>query len=288
MKRKTLTMVLCLLTVLSVVGVGFASWIISADASDVTEGNIVVDTVTDNRLSLSVSTPVDSEGNALVDFQFLGNSANPIEPTAPWLTTDSLLDEVLEIDFTCTVTKMSNETFESIDDVTIGANFITPATQVGEVDDNGDPVIDEATLEQVMVNTTYGDAINAGCIALCTTEGYTDGIKVSAKTLSDDKKSITFTVSIKYVWGTAFGGINPFDYYNAFIKVTNSEGVEVEQQTRPVNGTCAAVDGTTLTANSTWGDHANYYLGLLAALDENGATAGGLLTYSLTINAELA
>ena len=54
MKRKTLTLVLCLLTVMSLVGVGFASWVINANASEDVSGNIVVDTVSDERYNISV------------------------------------------------------------------------------------------------------------------------------------------------------------------------------------------------------------------------------------------
>ena len=61
MKRKTLTLVLCLLTVMSLVGVGFASWVISADTSVEETGKIVVDTVTDNRLTLEVGTVANKD-----------------------------------------------------------------------------------------------------------------------------------------------------------------------------------------------------------------------------------
>ena len=61
MKRKTLTLVLCLLTVMSLVGVGFASWVIDADASAPVEGNIIVDTVADKRLELAVAFKNDQK-----------------------------------------------------------------------------------------------------------------------------------------------------------------------------------------------------------------------------------
>ena len=50
MKRKTLTLTLSILACLALIGVGFASWIISANTSTKAEGSFIVDTVTDNRL----------------------------------------------------------------------------------------------------------------------------------------------------------------------------------------------------------------------------------------------
>ncbi len=56
MKRKTMTLVLCLLAALALVSVGFASWVISAGATDNVEGQIKVETVDDRRLTITAST----------------------------------------------------------------------------------------------------------------------------------------------------------------------------------------------------------------------------------------
>lgn len=53
MKRKTLTLTLSILACLALIGVGFASWVISAGKSTTATGNIVVDDVSDKRISLS-------------------------------------------------------------------------------------------------------------------------------------------------------------------------------------------------------------------------------------------
>lgn len=72
MKRKTMTLVLCLLAALALVSVGFASWVISADANKEQTGNITVDTVTDQRLSLEVSLATGSKP----DLTFGKNGSN--------------------------------------------------------------------------------------------------------------------------------------------------------------------------------------------------------------------
>ena len=53
MKRRSLTLVLCLLATLSLASVGFAAWVISAGDIENATGQINVDTVTDNRIMIS-------------------------------------------------------------------------------------------------------------------------------------------------------------------------------------------------------------------------------------------
>lgn len=52
MKRKTLTLTLSILACLALIGVGFASWIISANATKEAEGSFIVDTVTDKTYNV--------------------------------------------------------------------------------------------------------------------------------------------------------------------------------------------------------------------------------------------
>ena len=56
MKRKTLTLTLSILACLALIGVGFASWIISADATKNEKGNIIVDTVKDKSYVISAAS----------------------------------------------------------------------------------------------------------------------------------------------------------------------------------------------------------------------------------------
>lgn len=52
MKRRSLTVLLCLLAIISLASVGFASWVISAGDTEVAEGSITVENVTDERLEI--------------------------------------------------------------------------------------------------------------------------------------------------------------------------------------------------------------------------------------------
>lgn len=67
MKRKTLTLTLCLLVCLSLIGVGFASWIITSTNTKSEEGDIIVDVVEDQRLKVTYDWVTDAEGTTTLD-----------------------------------------------------------------------------------------------------------------------------------------------------------------------------------------------------------------------------
>ena len=228
MKRKTLTLVLCLLTVMSLVGVGFASWVISADTSVEEEGKIVVDTVTDNRLTLEVG----AVGNKDIIF------TAPSGSTSGWLTYDgSKGAEQLKVTFPCTLTKNDGTAFKvntdgnthTITDALYAVTFTEPDKGTGSA------------------LTNYGIAEKAEIFDLYNTTGW----KIEEVQLSSDNKTLTFNLVVGYAWGSLFGFKNPFTYYNALT----------------VNELCGAVEGTSLTDKSNWGDHADYYLSLLAKIE---------------------
>lgn len=62
MKRKTLTLTLSLLVCLSLIGVGFAAWVITSSTEKTLEGNIVIDSVEDKRLDVTYTWVTDEEG----------------------------------------------------------------------------------------------------------------------------------------------------------------------------------------------------------------------------------
>lgn len=101
MKRKTLTLVLCLLSCLALIGVGFASWIITSNTEQNAEGNISVDTVTDNRLT--VETSWLDEKNSIVFGWKEGSYTNS------WLqNTDPTYKENLTVTLVVTVKNSEN------------------------------------------------------------------------------------------------------------------------------------------------------------------------------------
>lgn len=56
MKRRTLTLTLCILACVALIGVGFASWIITNDVAATADGTVEVDTVDDQTHKITVTT----------------------------------------------------------------------------------------------------------------------------------------------------------------------------------------------------------------------------------------
>ena len=181
MKRKTMTLVLCLLAALALVSVGFASWVISADAKDIQKGNIVVDTVEDKRVEIHVTLTNKN-------FVFGGPTSEQMNGIDnPWLTNNNEHTEVLKV--TANVQVYKKGTTTPVD--------LTSSNVAFTVLDN------ESTGYALATGNKH--YIVAPTVATELTKGASIGV---------------YTVTIEFKWGTAFevtsgsGGVNPYIYYN--------------------------------------------------------------------------
>lgn len=174
MKRKTLTLTLSILACLALIGVGFASWIISADAADKAEGSFIVDTVTDKSYT--------------VEGVWLGNQSkitfgapttmNNTEKT--WLTNDSTdKKENLTVTYQLTVTYGDTTPATGI------ANKITAVVTAPE-------------------NENYTAAVNGKLIIAPT----------NATVEETGEGTGVYNITVTYQWGEHFGKVNPYKYYN--------------------------------------------------------------------------
>lgn len=181
MKRKTLTLTLSILACLALIGVGFASWIISANTSTTAKGSFIVDTVTDNRLEAIgkwITITKDSGGNEVVTSD--DNSAKvsfgapaTMDKTGAWLTNDkSGTTEKLTVVYELTVK-------------TKGGEFVSNLS--------GDEIKGTVSCD----NATYDPKYVALPILTVTNKG--NGI---------------YYLQLDFNWGTDFGGKNPYVYYN--------------------------------------------------------------------------
>lgn len=181
MKRKTLTLTLSILACLALIGVGFASWIISANTSTTAQGSFIVDTVTDNRLEATgrwITITKDSGENEVVTSD--DNSAKvsfgapaTMDKTNAWLTNDK---------------KGTTEKLTVVYELTV-------KTKGGE-----------------FVSNLSGDEIT-GTVS-CSDETY-DPKYVALPTLTvTNKGNGIYYLQLDFDWGTDFGGKNPYVYYN--------------------------------------------------------------------------
>lgn len=178
MKRKTLTLTLSILACLALIGVGFASWIISANTSTKAEGSFIVDTVTDNRLvvengrwiTINGTEVTSDENSAKVSF----GAPATMGKTDAWLTNDKNgTTEKLTVVYELTVK-------------TKGGEFVS---NLSSAEITGTVSCDNATYDPKYVALPTLKVTNKG-----------NGI---------------YYLQLDFNWGTDFGGNNPYDYYNA-------------------------------------------------------------------------
>lgn len=175
MKRRSLTLVVCLLATLSLASVGFAAWVISAGDVENLTGNITVHKVEDERISI---VDIEYDGSATTDGFVFGQPLATIDNA--WLTNEDdsgiPINEKLQIVITFKVVKVIDGT--PVKDAKVTCTFgSTPATfKVG--------------------GETYIEVVNTA--PAVTNNG--DG---------------TYSVTIALQWGTHWGNhVSPYTYYN--------------------------------------------------------------------------
>ena len=177
MKRRTLTIVVGLLLCLSLIGVGFASWVITAGDSDKVSGNIQVEDVTDKRLELSnVKIVTTSTGEDKTSFIF----GKGTKGANSWLEADGIADEVLS--------------------ATISFNLAYK---------NKTTVVHDGEGKNVKLSVAFDDATKT-LLEGAVTAGYIKAVPTLTVTGSNG----SYSVSVTFVWGALFNSQNPYTWYN--------------------------------------------------------------------------
>lgn len=175
MKRKTLTLTLSILACLALIGVGFASWIISAEVSATpAEGSFIVDTVTDRSYKVEGAW-LSNQSNITFGAP---TTMNNVENA--WLTNNSEdKKENLTVTYQLTVKYGDN----------------TPATGIK------DKII---TTVSAPADPNYTAAVNGGLIIAPTNATVVEAPEGNGK----------YNITVTYQWGEHFGKVNPYTYYN--------------------------------------------------------------------------
>ncbi len=186
MKRKTLTLTLSILACLALIGVGFASWIISAEVSATpAEGSFIVDTVTDRSYKVEGAW-LNNQSKITFGAPDTMNAENP------WLTNDSEgKTENLTVTYQLTVTYGDGTKATGI------ANKITAVVTAPK-------------------NENYTAAVNGKLIIAPT----------NATVVEDPEGNGKYNITVTYQWGEHFGKVNPYTYYNAKTATEKLNGSE--------------------------------------------------------------
>lgn len=201
MKRKTLTLTLCLLSCLALIGVGFAAWIITSDTEQEIEGNISVDTVTDNRLSVETSWKDDK--NAIVFGWKTGKY------TYSWLkNTDSTYAENLTVTLVVNVKDSEGSPIDAqtVNATITGDDAYTAAVSSNLVNDLPTTLTaqkQETGVYHITITLLWGNAFdNQNPMEYYNSQAYTSELADQAKTnltaleaLKTSKFTVTVTVT---------------------------------------------------------------------------------------------
>ena len=194
-----------ILTCLAMTAIGFAAWLIVNPATATfDDGSFTVYTVSQNKVDIAVT----GEGTTIVFGTPELDEDDKLPTTSNhWLLAHgTMAEEALVATFTATITS---------DD---------PAT----TDDEGEPNNDGLNLSEIVDQITVsfaGDALLAaaiedGYIAEPTIQvGTADAVTATAGVASttvapNAAKTQTLNITVTFDWGTAFGGENPYTYYN--------------------------------------------------------------------------
>lgn len=174
MKKKKLAGLISSLACISLIGVGFASWVITGDDSKTSEnGTITAEAITDGSVTIGTMTWGQGKNDGNIKFD-----ANGAAVTQPWLTSDTKGE-----DLTAVLT-VPVENFDNLEGGTITAELKVN-------DSNG------------VDNGVYKKAQDAKLI----------GANPTPKITNNGNGN--FEVSLTFTWGEHFGGLNPYEFYNA-------------------------------------------------------------------------
>ena len=196
MKRKSLTLLVCLLACLALGSVGFAAWVITADNSDTATGQVRVDVVKDARLQ------VEAEIDGTIVF---GSRAKTSSIAYDWMKYEQTLegtegayfalDENLTVTLKLTIGSFSNLKAEG--------TALTVTFSDAE---------DQAFFESAIAKE-YVAALPVVSYTKAQLEGLANAAADDASKLEDDV--LYLEIDYTFAWGNAFGGTNPIDFYNS-------------------------------------------------------------------------
>ena len=177
-KKSGLISAVIALSCASLVSVGFASWVISQGDSEVVQGTILVDDVSDQSHELTV----DSTGVNPIAFK-----ANAATAGKGWLTsTDTGVN--LSAVYNITVTNLDS------------SSKITASLKSGHLD--GTTFVEDTS------STGYLKAYADGLVGALPTPEVATG--------SAQGTSWKTTVTLTFTWGSHFDDKNPMDFYNTY------------------------------------------------------------------------
>ena len=216
MKRKALTITICFLALVSIVSIGFASWVITKPIEEQTEtGSITAEAVKVDGYTLGVVwQDVEEDETPVIHFGQPSATLESPDGVTPWLSSvdddESEFGQSKTESLTCTLRVTVSNTANIASGLTLTLNT----------------VVSGALKELTDEDTAFGQAIAANYIAMPTVKvggndaaPYNPSAKVAIAQGDFTADSVGAAsgycdVVITFAWGSVFGSINPLNHYN--------------------------------------------------------------------------
>lgn len=218
MKSKLTITIASILSVLVLVGVGFAAWvIINPNVGANADGNIEVDTVTDNSYDITaefVKTTDTTNGTIVFGKEIPENYNRTV-----WLTNDNEKAEKLTATLTLTAQNFKAASWDTIKTKTLTVSMKTiKKTAETETDDTGFAGLVTGEKKYIKFPVITGTGITASKADATKWSEVTVEIPLKKFTHAENATTATYELTITFSWGAYFtdGGsiVNPYVFYN--------------------------------------------------------------------------
>ena len=204
MKSKLTITVASILSVLVLVGVGFAAWVITNPNVEANrDGTIEVDTVTDNSYDIKAEFLAPNDGTIVF------GKKEDSSITKPWLTNNEKTEK-LTATLTLTAQNFQAASWNSIKTKTL---IVSMKSVKGTSDDTGFGKL--VTDTYITYPTLSGKGITSG--ALADWNGTVE-INLDDFTHAENAETATYELTITFAWGSKFTSgstvVNPYTFYN--------------------------------------------------------------------------
>lgn len=206
MKKKLTITIASILSVIVIIGVGFAAWVITnPNVKDEANGTISVETVTDKSYTLTATNPAETISfgapamNIANAWLKADKDANTENLTATLTLTLKYMNiaDVGEITFKMETLKGSDADKNTFADLVNGGYIVNP------------------TISYKATNAeTYTDITAADKTVFTGLTVPKDAFKETTAPTGSAIGVATATIKITFGWGTKFGSENPYNYYN--------------------------------------------------------------------------
>lgn len=217
MKSKLTITIASILSVLVLVGVGFAAWvIINPNVGANADGNIEVDTVTDNSYDIKAEfVKTDDANNGTIVFGKKDDSAI----TNPWLTNNEKAEK-LTATLTLTAQNFKADSWDTIKTktLTVSMKTIKKTAENTETDDTGFAGLATREKKYIKFPVITGAGIIASKADATKWSEVTVEIPLEKFTHAEKATTATYELTITFSWGEYFTDkgsiVNPYVFYN--------------------------------------------------------------------------